>query len=1039
MVHKTKLKRISLAVCFALMSLGAEAAGLGKLTVLSGLGEPLNAEIELLAAGPDELSSLSAIIAPEEAYKVQGIERPALHSTIKVEIKKTPSGSAYLKLSSNLPVSDPYLDMLIQVDWSSGRLLREYTLLLDPPGYSQPPVNLASGNTKAAVNKPVVTTPAVVTEVPVATPSDKPVKGSKKNSASSVTAVAPKPDSESSDETKVTTAKGDTLYSIARNTNIQNVSLDQVLVGIYQANKDAFIGNNMNRLKVGQILRIPSSTELAAIPKPEATQEIRVQSSDFQAYRNKLAGTVEAAPAVADDEGKKSSGGKITKAVEDKATPAPTAPKDVVKLSKGVSPDTKVLQDKVTGLQEEATAKQKTIQEANDRVASLEKQVADMQKLLVMKNQALADAQKNAVTNAPMPATPVKPETTPAPAPSVIPPVAEQKAPPPLEAPKPVPSPEAEKPAATASVAVASPAPVPEKKPAPVKKFTPPPPPVEEPGFFDDVNLPVVAGGGGLLAVLVGGWLFLRNKRRRSLDGFEKDILTSGGLKANTVFGNTLGGTVDSGDTSFLTDFSPGTGMIDTHDVDPIAEAEVYMAYGRDSQAEEILKDAIVKEPKRYELHLKLLEMYAARKDSSAFETVAGELYSTLGTTDPTWAKVATLGRSFEPENPLYEASEVVASESSVVDKGDATASELATSSDSSGDTTLDFSVDAPETAVETSSAEVGDNVLDFDIGATSPEADAIAESHASTMEIEAAKVEADSTTELDSELDLGAEAFDLDIGEEAAKPAESDDLDFQLDLPEQVAEETVQLDMASLTPPVSLDEVAESSVGGEPSLDFDKTMILGAPDLVETEESKPEIDFSANEISFDLPEIEVTQPEPVIDSAATNNDALTLDIPDTLGLPEITQAPADETVHELSVPDFEKTSITSPEPNEIDFSSTEQDQAFDLNLDVDFGNLETEEIAVSDLSESATASLEEPATSEIDLSGISLDLDVTPEVSDAVSSSESSEVDTKLDLVTAYMDMGDNEGARELLDEVLKEGGVQQRLKAQEILKSLG
>jgi len=1032
MVHKTKLKRISLAVCFAMMSFGAEAAGLGKLTVLSGLGEPLNAEIELLAAGPDELSSLSAIIAPEEAYKVQGIERPALHSTIKVEIKKSPSGAAYLKLSSNIPVSDPYLDMLIQVDWSSGRLLREYTLLLDPPGYSQPAVTPPSSNAKT-VNKPVVTSPATITEVPVASPTSKPLKGSKKNSATSVPQAAQKTEGEPSDESKVTTTKGDTLFSIARNANVQNVSLDQVLVGIYQANKDAFIGNNMNRLKVGQILRVPSSTELAAIPKSQATQEIAVQSSDFQAYRNKLAGTVEAAPAISEDEGKKSSGGKITKAAEDKSTPAPTAPKDVVKLSKGVSPDTKVLQDKVTGLQEEATAKQKAIQDANDRAAALEKQVADMQKLLVMKNQALADAQKNATSNVPPVATPINPEAVTAP--SAISPAAEQKAPPPLEAPKPASPAEIEKPAETPPVA-AVPAPEPVKKPVVVKKVIPPPQPVEEPGLFDDVNLPLIGGAGGILAVLLGGWLFLRNKRRRSLDGFEKDILTSGGLKANTVFGNTLGGTVDSGDTSFLTDFSPGTGMIDTHDVDPIAEAEVYMAYGRDSQAEEILKDAIVKEPKRYELHLKLLEMYAARKDSSAFETVAGELYSTLGTTDPTWAKVATLGRSFEPDNPLYEAAEVTETPVFATDVNTAASDEPLVPAEPVEESTLDFSIDSPETDIEISSASSEDNILDFDIGADASEADATTEAHASTIEIEASKIEEDAKREQE----LGADTFDLDIGNEPTNTPETNDLDFQLDLPEQAAEDTLQLDIGNLTPPTTPDVTAEAESSLDSSLDFDKTMVLGVPDLVELEESKSEIDFSANEISFDLPEITATEAESIdVSASATSNDSLTLDVPESLGLPDIIELPTeDKPSAQLDVPEFEKTSITSPEETQIDFGSTEQDQAFDLDLDVDFGNLETEEISVTGLNESETDSSGEPTPSEIDLSGISLDLDAAPEVSDALEGSESSEVDTKLDLVTAYMDMGDNEGARELLDEVLKEGGVQQRLKAQEILKSL-
>ena len=102
--------------------------------------------------------------------------------------------------------------------------------------------------------------------------------------------------------------------------------------------------------------------------------------------------------------------------------------------------------------------------------------------------------------------------------------------------------------------------------------------------------------------------------------------------------------------------------MIDTNDVDPIAEAEVYMAYGREAQAEEILKDAIAKEPKRYELHLKLLEMYAARKDTAAYETIAGELYTTLGAGDATWAKVAAMGASIEPDNPLYKTSSTVSS-----------------------------------------------------------------------------------------------------------------------------------------------------------------------------------------------------------------------------------------------------------------------------------------------------------------------------------------------------------------------------------------
>ena len=142
-MHKSKIKQISLAVCLALMPLSNYAAGLGKLNVNSGIGEPLRAEIELLSVTPDELSTLAATIASEDAYAQQGIPRLGIHNNIKVDIAKNADGSPVLKIHSNQPVSDPYLDMLIQVDWATGRLQREYTVLLDPPGYKPEPASVA--------------------------------------------------------------------------------------------------------------------------------------------------------------------------------------------------------------------------------------------------------------------------------------------------------------------------------------------------------------------------------------------------------------------------------------------------------------------------------------------------------------------------------------------------------------------------------------------------------------------------------------------------------------------------------------------------------------------------------------------------------------------------------------------------------------------------------------------------------------------------------------------------------------------------------
>lgn len=190
-----------------------------------------------------------------------------------------------------------------------------------------------------------------------------------------------------------------------------------------------------------------------------------------------------------------------------------------------------------------------------------------MQKLLLVQNQILAELQK---------AQPAGAEQTPVPAPEA----AQQPEQKPAEPPK-----------------VQQPPAKPKPAPAPVEQPA-------EPNVLDDLlqDPMMLAAGGGVLALLLGGWLLLRRQRRKNLDKFEKGILTSSGLKTDTVFGTTGGAAVDTGDTNFMADFShrDGDGMIDTSDVDPISEAEVYMAYGRDVQAEEILKDAIAKEPKRY-------------------------------------------------------------------------------------------------------------------------------------------------------------------------------------------------------------------------------------------------------------------------------------------------------------------------------------------------------------------------------------------------------------------------------------------------------
>jgi len=998
-VRKSKIKQISLAVCMAFMPIIGYTAGLGKLNVNSGLGEPLKAEVELLSVTPEELSTLTAAIASEEAYNVQGIARLGIHSNIRVDVAKSDLGAPVLRIRSNTPINDPYLDMLIQVDWASGRLLREYTVLLDPPEYKQ-------ATNAASDFLPVVRPNVSAASTSSVSSAPKSLAGNAKRSQKKSVRAAP-PEDASQKEAGVgelTTKRGDTLAAIAQKMQVEGVSLDQMLVGLFENNKSAFANSNMNQLKVGQIIKAPSVETLTAIDTKQAKQALKVHASNWNAYRNSLAGNVKTAAASEENEPKQSASGKIASA-EDKSATIKPGVQDVVKLSagdKGAVNSQKSgaveAEAKVAALQEEATARENALKESLSRAAALEKQIEDMQKLLALKNQTMTELQKNA-------------ETTPAPV--------------------------AEKPVAVEPVAKVEPT-----KELPAKPVVKAPPPVvspaPEPSFFEglidglDIKL---LGGTSALVVLGAGWLFLRNKRRRELDSFERGILTSGGLRANTVFGNTTGNSSTS-DTSFLTDFAQSAdgSMIDTNDVDPIAEAEVYMAYGRDAQAEEILKDAIVKEPKRYELHLKLLEMYAGRKDVSAFEAVAGELYTTLGADDPTWAKIAEMGGKLEPDNPLYQLSGVVAPAVAVAGVTAASAAVISAS----------LSDNASAESELFSSQDVG---LDFSLDDVS-----------------------DTVTEVKADAPL-AETFTADMLESELSPNSAVMESFAS---VQAADNSLEFDLGVVEPePAKV--VAPSRV--------DQIVIADASDVVAADDENI-LEFTMS--SDDSPALTIAEPIS-LEPDAPSSDAASFEVPSFLDTAPNIEFSNDVALNDdlalttaPSVADTAEFEFAVEEPVAIEIPDTPMDVSFNTSLDldkagdVDFSSLlQAESTAVNGVSaeplvedisfdfaldnESDTPAAvdtkelsDELASNDFDFSAISLDLgddaQVLTENADdnltlstpASGASENQDVDIKLDLVAAYIDMDDKEGARELLEEVLKEGGPQQKLRAEQLLAGL-
>lgn len=612
-----KLKRFTtqlVAAGLIAVPLMAHAAGLGKLSITSALGQPLAAEIELFAADKAELDSLSANLASDQAFRDARVEYAPVLSSLRFSVEKKPDGRAVLKVTSSRPVNDPFIDMLVELNWASGRLVREYTVLLDPPGMGGPqvvaPVAVAPTTPAPAAKPAPARAPAPAASAAPAPAAAKPAP---------TPAPTPAPQAETPDSVAV--KRGDTLSGIASRVRPAGVSLEQTLLGLYRENTQAFDGN-MNRLKAGKTLNVPSAEAVAAIPQQEAAREVRLQSEDWRAYRQKLAAAVSAAPEAEAAPGQAASG-KVAPKVEDRAKPAPGSQQDVLKLSKATPPsaaakadEARALQEKLRAQEEDATAREKALSESGQRVAMLEKQVQDLQKLADMKEQA-----QNGEAVAPVPAP------------------AEPAAGTPAVEPTPAPAP-------------ATPAPV---------VAAPPAAPEPTDNWYDPLLANPMYWGGGLAALGLGGvlwWMMAGGGRRRKTPGtsLEDSIMTGGDIQPNTVIGAASGGSVNTGDTSFLTDFSQaGLGTIDTHDVDPIAEAEVYMAYGRDAQAEEILKEAIGKNPDRPEIRVKLLEIYAARHNPVAFEAAAGELYAALGSkSSPLWDKACEMGRAIDPANPLY-------------------------------------------------------------------------------------------------------------------------------------------------------------------------------------------------------------------------------------------------------------------------------------------------------------------------------------------------------------------------------------------------
>ncbi|WP_245213370.1 FimV/HubP family polar landmark protein [Rhizobacter sp. AJA081-3] len=629
----------------------------------SALGEALRAEIDVTSLTPEEASSLRVRVAPPEAYRAAGVDYNTVLPVTQVELQRRGDGRPYLRVTSDRAVQEPFVDVILEISWSTGRLVREYTMLFDPATTARAPVPTAPATAPSIAAAP----PAPVAPAPARRPAAEPRQAAV--AAPTTPAAAPaSPAPAGADEYKV--RQGDTLSRIAGKTQRAGVSLDQMLVSLYRANPEAFVENNMNRLKAGVVLAVPSAEEAKAVPTAEARQVIQAQSADFGAYRQRLAGAV---PAAKDTGSTRQAEGKVQTEVQDRKSAAAPAP-DKLTLSKGAAAKAGA---------EEQIAKSGEKKDVSTRVAELSKNVAELKKLGAEAAKASVPATAAApaapvaakpavVAAASVPAVVATPVAKPA-APASVPAPAVAAAPAPVAS-----AAVAVAPAAPASVAQAAPvsapvvaaasspasAPVVAAAPAAsvARPAIPKPAPVvvsqEEPGFLGsllDDNPLALALGGGLIALLAGFGIY-RFTRRSKKDSGETSFLESR-LQPDSFFGASGGQRIDTRDAGGnSSSMSYSLSQLDAiGDVDPVAEADVYLAYGRDLQAEEILKEAMRGNPERMAIRTKLLEVYAKRRDTKGFELLATQLYSLTQGQGEDWAKAQELGMQIDPENALYQ------------------------------------------------------------------------------------------------------------------------------------------------------------------------------------------------------------------------------------------------------------------------------------------------------------------------------------------------------------------------------------------------
>ena len=717
-----------LAMLAMLIPAAGHALGLGNIVMNSALNQPLDAEIELLSVQSGDLDNLGVSLGSTEDFARVGADRAFFLTKIVFSVEKKANGTPYIKLTTTDRVTEPFLDFVVEARWPRGRILREFTVLVDPPVLTE--------EAPAPIQQPAIQ--AGPAPAPVqAVPAPQPIVAAPPMTAASAGA-RPAPIPERAQLTPVLKRNGemsygpvkrnDTLWDIANQMRPdESVSVNQMMIALVRNNPNAFYNGNVNQLKAGYVLRIEDPSTVAAVSVADADTAVEQQRVEWQARKSGRLVAQVAAP-----EGQVEGARAPGVSVADQARLKLVAPgKEGAGSGAGGAEVNQLRQDLLIAAEALDANRQET-EELKTRLAEMEEQLQSMQRLIMLKDDEMLALQKQLGTK------PAEPAQAPAEAA-----VSEEE---PTEAPAAEEAPEA------------APAPVAEE---------------EEPGLFESPLL--TYGAVGLVIAALVGWMVVR--RRKMQEGFQESILNvEGGAAAGVT-------PAAGGESSMVSDFamSEMSDMEGIHaesaEVDPISEADVYLAYGRHQQAEEILREAMAKTPGRHELKLKMLEVHFAAKNRNAFEKQAEELHKALGNeSDPLWARAVTMGHQLCPDNELFGGVSV-----------DTLKEKLGSEVSAAEEDLLDFDFDldsaelgaeAPEAAAEELEFEselesAGGEGLDFDM-----DFESIGKPAATKVETKPAAGRADNALDFDvSSLD-----FNLDQSEEEAKSTgERGAIDFDL------------------------------------------------------------------------------------------------------------------------------------------------------------------------------------------------------------------------------------------------------------------